>query len=90
MANRQPGRPLAFGPSLAMGSASGELPARPSWLNPIGSTQLAEKQKDGTEDDPGHRSTNDEPDEYLSEDALSLPLGALWLTGLVTNCWPCG
>ncbi len=90
MPSRQPGWPLEFGPSLAMGAASGELPARPSWLNPIGSTQLAEKQKDGTEDDPGHRSTNDEPDEYLSEDALSPPLGALRLTGLVTNCWPCG
>jgi hypothetical protein len=47
MPSRQPGWPLEFGPSLAMGSASGELPARPSWLNPIGSTQLAEKQKEG-------------------------------------------
>lgn len=48
MPSRQPGWPLEFGPSLAMGSASGELPARPSWLNPIGSTQLAEKQKGRT------------------------------------------
>lgn len=87
MPSRQRGWPLAFGPPLAMGSASGELPARPSWLNPIGSTQLAEKQKDGKEDDPGHRSTNDEPDEHLSEDALSPPLRALRLTGLVAN-WP--